>query len=86
MDIKKGKKRIYVIFIFLWIGKMKLLNIVYVGYIFFIIYVLQENHYLVQFSCSVMSDSLRAHEPQHARPPCPSPTPRVYPNPYTLSP
>ena len=85
MDIKKGKRRIYVIFIFLWIGKMKLLNIVYVGYIFFIIYVLQENHYLVQFSCSVMSDSLRAHEPQHARPPCPSPTPRVYPSSCPLS-
>ena len=29
----------------------------------------------VQFSRSVMSDSLRPHEPQHARPPCPSPTP-----------
>ena len=28
----------------------------------------------VQFSCSVMSDSLRPHESQHARPPCPSPT------------
>ena len=27
----------------------------------------------VQFSCSVMSDSLRPHESQHARPPCPSP-------------
>ena len=26
----------------------------------------------VQFSCSVMSDSLRPHESQHARPPCPS--------------
>ena len=35
----------------------------------------------VQFrSHSVMSDSLRPHEPQHARPPCPSPTPRVHPN------
>ena len=33
---------------------------------------------LVQFSCSVMSDSLRPHELQHARPPCPSPTPGVY--------
>ena len=32
----------------------------------------------VQFSRSVMSDSLRRHELQHARPPCPSPTPRVY--------
>ena len=27
-----------------------------------------------------MSDSLWPHEPQHTRPPCPSPTPRVYPN------
>ena len=34
----------------------------------------------VQFSCSVMSDSLRPHELQHARPPCPSPTPRVHSN------
>ena len=33
----------------------------------------------VQFSHSVVSDSLQPHEPQHARPPCPSPTPRVYP-------
>ena len=32
----------------------------------------------VQFSHSVMSDSLRPHELQHARPPCPSPTPGVY--------
>jgi len=32
----------------------------------------------VQFSCSVASDSLRPHELQHARPPCPSPTPRVH--------
>ena len=30
--------------------------------------------------CSVMSDSLQPHESQHARPPCPSPTPRVYSN------
>ena len=34
----------------------------------------------VQFSCSVLSDSLRPHESQHARPPCPSPTPGVYSN------
>ena len=39
----------------------------------------------VQFSHSVMSDYLRPHEPQHARPPCPSPTPGVYPNPCPLS-
>uniref|UniRef100_A0AC11DQ04 Uncharacterized protein n=3 Tax=Ovis aries TaxID=9940 RepID=A0AC11DQ04_SHEEP len=34
-------------------------------------------YYLVQFSRSVLSDSLRPHESQHARPACPSPTPRV---------
>ena len=34
----------------------------------------------VQFSHSVMPDSLWRHEPQHARPPCPSPTPGVYSN------
>ena len=33
-----------------------------------------------QISRSVVSDSLRAHEPQHARPPCPSPTPGVHPD------
>ena len=32
----------------------------------------------VQFSCSVVSDSLRPHESQHARPPCPSPIPGVH--------
>ena len=39
----------------------------------------------VQFSCSVMSDSLRPHGLQHARSPCPSPTPEVYPNSSPLS-
>ena len=34
----------------------------------------------VQFCCSVESHSLRPHEWQHTRPPCPSPTPRVYPD------
>ena len=42
-------------------------------------------HYQYQFSCSVVSNSLRPHEPQHTRPPCPSPTPRVYPNSCLLS-
>ena len=32
----------------------------------------------VQLSCSVVSDSLQPHESQHARPPCPSPTPGVH--------
>ena len=35
-------------------------------------------HVSVQFSCSFVSDSLRSHESQHARPPCPSPTPGVH--------
>ena len=39
----------------------------------------------VQFSCSVVSDSLWPHESQHARAPCPSPTPRVHSNPCPLS-
>ena len=38
------------------------------------------NRSSVQFSCSVVSDSLRSHELQHARPSCPSPTPRVHSN------
>ena len=39
----------------------------------------------VQFSHSVVSNSLRPHEPQHTRPPCPSPTPGVYSNSCSLS-
>ena len=41
--------------------------------------------YSVQFSHSVVSDSLWPHELQHTRPPCPSPTPRVYSNSCPLS-
>ena len=44
-----------------------------------------ETNLSVQFSCSVMSDSLQPHGLQHTRPPCPSPTPGVHPNPYPLS-
>ena len=40
----------------------------------------------VQFSCSVVSDSLWPHGSQHARPPCPSPTPRVHSNSRPSSP
>ena len=40
---------------------------------------------VIQFSHSVVSNSLRPHELQHARPPCPSPTPRVHPNSCPLS-
>ena len=39
----------------------------------------------VQFSHSHMSDSLWPHELQHARPPCPSPTPGIHPNPCPVS-
>ena len=44
----------------------------------------QRSHFS-HFSRSVVTDSLRLHEPQHARSPCPSPTPEVYPNPCPLS-
>ena len=39
----------------------------------------------VQFCCSVVSDSLQPHELQHARPPCPSPTPGVHSDSHPLS-
>ena len=52
--------------------------------------VLGSNHPIIdksvsQFICSVMYDSLWLHELQHIRPPCPSPTPGVYPNSCPLS-
>ena len=53
-----------------------LLNIIYDFPIFI---------HTVQFSHSVVSNSLRPHELQHARPPCPSPTPEVHPNSCPLS-
>ena len=43
------------------------------------------HYWSVQSSCSVVSDSLRPHEPQHTRPQCPSPTPGVHPNSCPLS-
>ena len=39
----------------------------------------------VQFSWSVVSDSLQPHELQHARPPCPTPAPRVHSDSHPLS-
>ena len=41
---------------------------------------LQKEYQSVQFSHSVVSDSLQPHESQHTRPPCPSPTPGVHSN------
>ena len=48
-------------------------------------FVLKNGISSVQFSHSVMSDSLRPHELQHTRPPCPSPTPGVHSNSHPLS-
>ena len=47
---------------------------------FLLLFLLQLFFSWVQFSRSVMSDSLQPHGPQHTRPPCPSPTPGVYSN------
>ena len=62
---------------------MSYLNLI--GHIFFSLLFLSLFNWLimyqfssVQFSRSVVSDSLWPHESQHARPPCPSPTPRVH--------
>ena len=48
-----------------------------------IIYI--DNFIYVQFSCSVMSNSLWSHGMQYTKPPCPSPTPGVYSNSCPLS-
>ena len=47
--------------------------------------ILYQLSYSVQFSLSVMSDSLQIHESQQARSPCPSPTSRIHTNPCPLS-
>ena len=52
--------------------------------LYFFIFAL--NMFLVQFNHSVLSDSFQSNELQHARPPCPSPTPKGYPNSCPLSP
>jgi len=51
------------------------------AYFSFLIYLFNS----VQFSHSVLSNSLQPHELQHARPPCPSPTPRVHSDSRPLS-
>ena len=45
-----------------------------------LLYIYTMEYSVSQFSCSVLSNSLRPHEPQHTRPPCPSPTPGVHSN------
>ena len=52
---------------------------------FFFFFLVRDLFPSVQFSCSVVSDSLQPHELQHARPPCLSPTPGVHPNSCPLS-
>ena len=69
---------------YLWLCHQKkwyIFNIIldYVGILKYCSYVL-EFWDSVQFSHSVMSNSLRPHESQHARPPCPSPTPQIHSN------
>ena len=56
-------------------------NTVYLQYLHML---LSYSLWAYQFS-SVLSLCLQPHEPQHARPPCSSPTPRVHPNPCPLS-
>ena len=51
----------------------------------FIILLISYQFNSVQFSCTVVSDSLWPHELQHAKPPCLSPTPRAHPNTCPLS-
>ena len=48
------------------------------SFLFLFMNFLQCSHLLVQFSRSVVSNSLRPHESSHARPPCPSPSPGVH--------
>ena len=69
------------------------LIIMFIEFCVFFFHLLYSNHILiidplsaVQFSCSVVSGSLQPHEPRHARPPCPSPTPGVHSNSRPLSP
>ena len=75
---KIGQEYIYNYHLFEWLQLNLLLSIT-------------QEHYLiirkasVQFSCSVVSNSLQPHGLQHTRPPCPSPTPRVHSNPCPLS-
>ena len=59
---------------FFWI--IKFICIAY--FVVFLSYPSNAVYISLQFSCSVVSDSLRPYESQHARPPCPSPTPGVH--------
>ena len=77
------------IFSMVWHMKDYMVGVNFLVLVFFVLTTIQLGQVTVflfsQFSCSVVSDSLRPHGPQHARPPCPSPTPRFYPNSCPLS-
>ena len=65
---------------------IKLVTILFLFYgLMFWAWDIWDLNFPVQFSHSVVSDSLQPHKPQHARPPCPSPTPGVYSNSCPLS-
>ena len=61
------------------------INILMLLWLECIYFMLSRTFSSVQVSSSVVSDSLWPHESQHARPPCPSPTPRVHSNSCPLS-
>ena len=63
--------------VIIWIVKIFVHSSVYFCHLF-LISSASVQFISLQFSCSVVSDSLRPHESQHAKPPCPSPTPRVH--------
>ena len=63
----------------------KIINIFTYSINIFIKHLFWDQFSSVPFSCSVMSDSLQPHEPQQARPPCPSPTPGVHSDSRPLS-
>ena len=63
--------------------KRQSLNLLQIGGVFWTTMIKQV---FSQFSCSFVSDSLWPHGLQHTRLPCPSPTPRAYPNSCPLSP
>ena len=70
--------------IHIWGKHLKIFLAKYLWYCFFLFLIFFSGR-SVQFSHLVVSDSLRPHELQHVRPPCPSPTPGVHPNPCPLS-
>ena len=75
--------RLYTI---LYIFLSLLRDVKFLGNIFLVSFLRQkQSNISVQFSHSVVSDSLWPHGLQNVRPPCPSPTPRVHPNPCPLS-